>query len=138
MIEFYGEIRIVHIWSVIASGSLFAARGLLIFLGSRGTGERLALSAPVRLLSYTIDTVLLTAALILMTIVQQYPFIDHWLTVKVLLLAAYITLGMVAFRSGRTRRARIAAFAAALLVFLYIVSVALAHHPAGIFSGYLI
>lgn len=135
MIEFYAEIRFVHIWSVIASGSLFALRGLALFAGAGGTGERLAMAAPVRLLSYTTDTVLLTAALMLMTIVQQYPFIDHWLTVKVLLLAAYIALGMVAFRFGHTRAVRIGAFAAALAVFLYIVSVALAHDPAGIFSG---
>lgn len=135
MIEFYAEIRLVHIWSVIASGSLFAMRGLALFAGAGGTGERLARAAPVRLLSYTIDTVLLTAALMLMTIVQQYPFIDHWLTAKVVLLAVYIALGMIAFRFGRTRGQRIGAFAAALAVFLYIVSVALAHDPAGIFSS---
>lgn len=138
MIEFYAEIRLVHICSVIASGSLFAARGLLLFSGAGGTGKRVALAAPVRLLSYTIDTVLLTAALILMTIVQQYPFVDHWLTVKLVLLVAYIALGMVAFRFGRTKRGRIGAFATALAIFLYIVSVALAHHPAGIFSGHVI
>ncbi len=135
MIEFYAEIRFVHIWSVIASGSVFALRGLALFSGAGGTGERVAMAAPVRFLSYTIDTVLLAAALMLMTIVQQYPFVNHWLTVKVLLLVAYIALGMVAFRFGRTRRVRIGAFAAALAVFFYIVSVALAHDPAGIFSG---
>lgn len=135
MIEFYAEIRLVHIWSVIVSGSLFAMRGLALFAGAGGAGERLAMAAPVRLLSYTIDMVLLTAALMLMTIVQQYPFIDHWLTVKVVLLAVYIALGMMAFRFGRTRGRRIGAFAAALAVFLYIVSVALAHDPAGIFSS---
>lgn len=37
---------------------------------------------PLRFLSYTIDTILLTAALMLMTIVAQYPFVDSWLTIK--------------------------------------------------------
>lgn len=137
MIEFYAEIRLVHIWSVIASGALFLARGLMLFWGAGGTGERIAMAVPVRLLTYAIDTVLLTAALMLMTIMQQYPFVDHWLTVKVALLVAYIAFGMVAFRFGRTQRMRIGAFATALAVFLYIVSVALAHHPAGIFSGHI-
>lgn len=132
MIEFYAEIRLVHIWSVIASGALFAARGIALF-----SGAGIAMAMPVRLLSYTIDTVLLTAALMLMTIVQQYPFIDHWLTVKVILLAVYIALGMVAFRFARTQNMRIGAFAAALAVYAYILSVALAHDPAGIFSGTL-
>jgi len=137
MIEFYAEIRLVHIWSVIASGALFAARGLLLLSDAGGAGRRIAMAAPVRLLSYTVDTTLLTAALMLMTILQQYPFVDHWLTVKTVLLAAYIALGMVAFHFGRTRRMRLGAFAAALAVFGYIVSVALAHHPAGIFSGHV-
>jgi uncharacterized membrane protein SirB2 len=134
MIEFYGEIRLVHIVSVLASGGLFLLRGLALFAGG-GTGARLAMAAPVRLLSYAIDTVLLTAALMLMTIVQQYPFIDHWLTVKVMLLAVYIALGMAAFRFASTPGARIGAFAAALAVYAYILSVALAHDPLGIFSG---
>jgi uncharacterized membrane protein SirB2 len=45
------------------------------------------MAAPLRYLSYTIDTVLLTAALMLTAIVQQYPFVHAWLTVKVVLLA---------------------------------------------------
>ena len=49
--------------------------------------------APLRYLSYTIDTVLLTAALMLATILHQYPFVHAWLTVKVLLLVVYIVLG---------------------------------------------
>ncbi len=96
---------------------------------------RIALSMPVKLASYTIDTVLLTAALMLMTVVQQYPFIDHWLTVKVVLLFVYVGLGIAAFRFARTRAERAGLWAAALLIFLYIVSVARAHDPAGIFAG---
>jgi uncharacterized membrane protein SirB2 len=75
--------------------------------------------------------VLLTAALMLMTIVRQYPGVHGWLTVKVGLLAVYIVLGVLAFRQGRPRHVRLACFAAALLVFGFIVSVARAHHPLG-------
>ena len=79
MEEFYPQIRAVHIWSVTASGLLFALRaGALNLLGA--AWPRML---PVRLLSWTIDTTLLTAALILMTIVRQYPLVDSWLTVKV-------------------------------------------------------
>lgn len=132
MIEFYPEIRLVHIAAVFASGGLFLLRGLALFAGTDRTA-RWAMTAPLRYLSYTIDTVLLTAALMLMTIVQQYPFIDHWLTTKVLLLIVYVVLGISAFRFSETR-GRLAAFwGAGLLVFLFIVSIARAHHPAGIF-----
>lgn len=135
MIEFYAEIRLVHIWSVIFSGSLFFLRGAALLAGEGTALARIAMSMPVKLASYTIDTVLLTAALMLMTIVQQYPFIDHWLTVKVVLLFVYVGLGIAAFRFARTRAERAGLWAAALIVFLYIVSVARAHDALGIFAG---
>ena len=130
MIEFYPEIRLVHIWAVAASGGLFALRGLALTLGAAWPR-----AAPLRYLSYTIDTVLLTAALMLMTVVQQYPFVDAWLTVKVLLLVVYIGIGIYAFRPKRSRAVRLAAWLAALVVFGFIVSVARAHDPLGLFAG---
>ena len=56
MIEFYAEIRLVHIWSVILSGSLFFLRGAALLAGERAMPGRIALSMPVKLASYTIDT----------------------------------------------------------------------------------
>jgi uncharacterized membrane protein SirB2 len=116
---------------VIASGGLFALRGLLLFAGAR----EIAMALPVRWLAYTIDTVLLTAALMLMTIVQQYPFVHAWLTVKVVLLVVYIALGVVAFRPAASRTVRLGCWLSALVVFGFIVTVARAHHPLGLFSG---
>ena len=101
MSEFYLEIRWVHIAAVIASGSLFALRGAGV-LG----GAAWPMWAPLRHLTYTIDTVLLTAALMLATILHQYPFVHGWLTAKVLLLVVYIVLGTFALKRARTRRAR--------------------------------
>jgi uncharacterized membrane protein SirB2 len=94
-------------------------------------GGRWPLAAPVRYLSYTIDTVLLTAALMLMTIVRQYPFVHGWLTVKVTLLIVYIALGILAFRKGRTLKTRVGCWLAALAVYAFIYSVARAHDPLG-------
>lgn len=134
MIEFYPQLRLVHIVAVFVSGGLFFLRGLALFAGP-GWAVAGAMALPVRLLSYTIDTVLLTAALMLMTIVQQYPFVDAWLTVKVLLLVAYIVLGLIAFRLARTPSARVGAFVAALCVYGYIISVAWSHDPLGVFRA---
>ena len=89
---------------------------------------------PVRILTWSVDTVLLTAALMLMTIVQQFPFVDSWLTMEVLLLVVYILLGSLAFR-GKRKSTRLWALGAALLVFGFIVTVARAHNPLGIFSS---
>ena len=61
---------------------------------------------PVRYLSYTIDTLLLTAALMLMTIVGQYPFVYNWLTMKVMLVLLYIVLGYTALRGSTAHEPR--------------------------------
>ena len=101
MIEFYPEIKLVHVGAVIASGSLFAARGALMLARSPQANH-----AALRYLSYAIDTTLLTAALMLVTILHQYPFVQGWLTVKVLLLVVYVVLGSLALRRARDARAR--------------------------------
>jgi uncharacterized membrane protein SirB2 len=129
MIEFYLQIKWVHVAAVIASGSLFALRGAAQLAGAGWT-----MAAPLRYLSYAIDTALLTAALMLVTLLHQYPFVQAWLTVKVLLLVVYIVLGSMALKRARTRRERAWFYLAALAVYLFIASVARAHHPAGVFS----
>jgi uncharacterized membrane protein SirB2 len=129
MAEFYLQIRFAHVLLVCCSGALFATRGLAAIVGAAWPDH-----VALRWLSYTIDTCLLTAALMLVTILHQYPFVQSWLTTKVLLLVVYIVLGAYALRRARTQSARIAAYVAALLVFLFIASVAWRHDPRGIFA----
>jgi len=130
MAEYYLSLRWVHIATVLASGALFLARGALV----AGGRKAVAMATPVRYLSYGIDTVLLTAAVLLTVIVGQYPFVHGWLTVKVLLLVVYIVLGSIALKRGRDRRTRTRAWIAALLVYGYMFGVARAHHPLGWFA----
>ncbi len=129
MLEFYAEIKWVHVAAIVASGALFALRGAGALAGARWP-----MWAPLRFLTYTVDTVLLTAALMLATMLHQYPFVHAWLTVKVTLLVVYIVLGTFALERARSRRARAACYLAALAVFLFIVSVARAHHPLGLLA----
>lgn len=132
MIELYPQIKSIHIAAVMASGLLFFLRG-----ASLHAGMTWGMAAPVRYLSYAIDTTLLTAALMLATMLHQYPFVHGWLTAKVLLLVVYIVLGTVALKRGSTKKIRIVAWIAALLVYAFIISVARAHQPTGIFSSLL-
>jgi uncharacterized membrane protein SirB2 len=129
MIEFYPQIKWVHVAAVILSGSLFALRGAGVLAGGAWP-----MWAPLRYLTYTIDTVLLTAALMLATLLHQYPFVHGWLTVKVLLLVVYIVLGTFALKRAQTNRVRAICFSLAVVVYLFIVSVARAHQPLGIFT----
>lgn len=131
MAEYYSEIRLVHILAVFASGWLFLLRGLAL-----NAGAAWSTAPPLRYLSYAIDTVLLTAALMLMWIVGQYPFVHGWLTVKVLLLAVYIGLGAFAFWRARTRIQRLGFWLAALAVYAFMLSVARAHNPLGLFAAF--
>lgn len=133
MIEFYAQIKAVHIATVLASGGLFLLRGLLLQAGQ----SRLAMAAPVRYLSYSIDTVLLTAALMLLTILPRATFANGWFTVKLLLVVVYVVLGSLALKRGRTPRVRLACYLAALLVFGFVLTVARSHQPLGLLHRWL-
>src|SRR3546814_19312524 len=77
MIEFYPQIRHVHILTVVLSGSLFALRGLFALAGARWPPV-----APVRYLRYTIDTTLLTAALLLVSTLPRAMFANGGLAAR--------------------------------------------------------
>ena len=125
----YFALKSLHLGAVIASFCLFALRGIWMLADSPWLNRRW-----VRILPHIVDTVLLASALALAWSIAQYPFVDSWLTAKVLALVAYIVLGSLALKRGRSRAARIASFVAALSVFAYIVSVALTRSPAGWFA----
>src|SRR5271169_909511 len=124
MAEYYAQIKLVHIVCVVLSGSLFSLRGALMFAGSDYANHPL-----VARVSYVIDTALLAAAVLLTIIIHQYPFVQAWLTVKILLLVLYIVLGILALRRGKTRSSRAGFFAAALITYSFIISVAFLHDP---------
>jgi len=88
----------------------------------------------VRVLPHMVDSVLLITAILLTLLIDQYPFLQTWLTVKVLLLIAYIVLGTIALKRGKTKTVRTSAFLGALLLFGFIYSVARTHQPFGLFA----
>ena len=130
MIEFYLPLRHTHIACAILTLTLFVLRGGLMIADS--PWQR---NVVLRYLPHAVDTVLLTTALMLTTVIRQFPFSTGWLTMKVVLLVVYILLGSIALKRGRTRRTRIAAFLAALLTVAFLLTVARTHEPLGIFAG---
>ena len=127
LMAFYPQIKWVHVAAVCTSGAIFLLRGLVVQAGRTS----LAMAAPVRYLSYTVDTILLTAALMLLTILPHAMFANGWLTTKLVLVVLYVVLGTFALKRGRTPRVRLACYSAALLVFVTIIGIAIAHHPLG-------
>lgn len=114
----------VHVTTVILSIGLFLIRGVWMLRESPRLRWR-----SVRILPHVNDTLLLLSAIWLTVLTHQYPVQQSWLTAKVVALAAYIGLGMIALRWGRTRPTRLGAWLGAIAVFLYIVAVAVTRNP---------
>lgn len=117
-------IKQIHVLSVFITASLFILRGLWVLMDSRIMQQRW-----VRIVPHINDTVLLVSAIFLAVSIQQYPFVHHWLTAKVIALLGYIGLGMVAMRKARSadKRGFIIYWVLALLLLGYIILVALSH-----------
>ena len=124
----YLQIRDVHVAAVVASGTLFLGRGALALARWRHV-----MHPVLRYGSMLIDTVLLAAGLTLMFLIGQYPFVNGWLTAKLILLIVYIALGTFALKRAQTQSVRATCYLLALATFAYIISVAVAHDPLGIF-----
>ena len=116
----YLALKHLHVTFAALSGSFFLLRGVWMLLDSPMLQRRW-----VRIVPHVVDTVLLTSALALVFWSGQFPFVQNWLTAKVLALLAYIVLGTIALKRGKTKGIRTFALLAALATFAYIVAVAL-------------
>jgi uncharacterized membrane protein SirB2 len=129
----YSWIKLLHVTCVALSFSLFFGRGLWLF-----TGTRRALWGWLRIMPHIVDTLLLASGLTLAVFIHQYPFVNSgWLTAKVLGLVAYVAFGMVALHYRRSRLVARAAWVVAMLVFAYIVSVAITKQPMGFLAPHV-
>ncbi|SRR5690554_5507996 len=86
----------------------------------------------VKIAPHIIDTVLLVAA-ILLSMMLGAAAAQPWVLTKIVLLIVYIGVGTIAIKRGRTPTTRAVAAIIAVAVFIYIVGVALRHHPASWF-----
>lgn len=120
----YLSLKHLHMGLAALSGSFFLLRGAWMLADSPLLQRRWVRTAP-----HVIDSALLASAVALAVWSSQYPLAQAWLTAKVLALLAYIVLGTIALKRGRTRSIRSAAYIAAVLVFLYIVGVAVMKNP---------
>lgn len=120
----YLFVRHLHVTCVVLSGAGFVLRGAWMLAGSPMLHHRLT-----RVLPHVVDTVLLASAIILVMMAGWYPTAHPWIAAKIIALIAYIVLGAIALKRGRTLTIRTAALAGALATFAYIVAVALARDP---------
>ncbi len=109
----------IHLGCALLSISGFILRGWWRFTAPSRLNRPL-----VKVLPHIIDTLLLASAIMLCIKLHQYPLTAPWLTAKFFALLAYIVLGTIALKRGRTAFTRASAFIGSLLLIVYIVGTA--------------
>ena len=120
----YSFIKILHLSTVSFSIVFFLIRRIWRFNNNSLVRKRW-----VRKTSQFNDTVLLAWGIFMAVSIQQYPFVHQWLTAKLVLLVIYILLGMVALHWVRCRALQVSAWLTAILVYAYMVGIALNRNP---------
>ena len=120
----YALLKHIHVATVVITFVLFVTRGIWMLVESPRLQAKW-----VKILPHVNDALLLASGIGLAVLLGQYPFVNGWLTAKLLALLAYIVLGAIALKRGKARSIRTTAFVMALAVFAYLVAVALTHNP---------
>lgn len=120
----YFAVKHIHLTAIVISLSLFLLR---FFWQVRGSA--LLEKKWVKITPHVVDTVLLASALTLCVLINQYPFVDLWLTEKIMGLVFYIALGMYALKLGKTPMLRWLGFFGALAWLVFIAKVAVFKQP---------
>jgi uncharacterized membrane protein SirB2 len=125
----YLIIKSIHITAVSLSLVLFFIRGMMMLLKNPLYRHKL-----FKVIPPIVDTFLLATGVTLMIMLQQYPTEQSWLAVKLSALIAYIVLGVIALNRVNNYKAQVLSFILAVLLILFMVTVARSHNPLGIFA----
>jgi uncharacterized membrane protein SirB2 len=120
----YAAFKHLHMLCAVLSIIGFIIRGALNIKGSGLLQKKWLRIAP-----HIIDTLLLLSAIGLMISIQQYPFVNSWLTAKFVGLIVYIFLGVVTLRIAKSQPLRITSYLLGIATFVYIASVAVTKTP---------
>lgn len=121
----YTTLKLVHMTAATLTILGFVLRGFWMLSDSEKLQHPL-----VRVLPHIIDTVFLLAGIGLIMTLHLPVLLPGWLQIKIAALLAYILLGTIALKRGKTKRIRAIAFVLALLTFAYVVGVALSKSAA--------
>lgn len=119
----YMAFKHLHLLMVVLSVILLFIRFGMMLKGSALLQTKLLKVGP-----HLVDTLLILSAVALMLTINQYPFVNSWLTEKFIALLAYIALAVMAVR-GRTTAIRWLCFLGALGWLGLMVRVALSKQP---------
>ena len=109
----------LHLTAVVLSIALFTVRFVWLLKQSPMLQKKW-----VKILPHAVDTVLLVSAITLCFIIAQYPFVNGWLTEKVLGVVAYILMGFYTLKWAQGTAARCVGFIVALACVVFTAKVA--------------
>jgi len=115
----FDVVKGAHIVCSLISISGFVVRGILMIKGST-----LLTARWVKISPHIIDSGLLLSAIVLASQWGWSAFQIPWLQAKISALLLYIVFGSLALRPGRSQIMRVVAWVAAIITFVYILSVA--------------
>ena len=124
----YLALKHIHLTFVVLSLLAFFVRGIWLFINSSMLSKKW-----VKILPHIISTILLASGIILAVNLHLSPGSQPWLLAKIIGLIVYIVLGVAAFKAPNPN-ARKLLWVSALIVFAYIVSVAISKNPLGFFG----
>lgn len=117
--EYYSLVKYIHMSAASLSFLGFILRGFWMFKDSPLLQAKLT-----KILPHIIDTILLVGAIYLVYQLDVNVFETHWILAKIILLVAYILIGTIALKRGKTKQIRIIAFIVSLLIILAIFAIA--------------
>jgi uncharacterized membrane protein SirB2 len=124
-----GLVKTVHVICVLLSFAGFFVRGVWMLRDSELMRRRW-----VRITPQVVDTLLLVSAIVLAIQLRLSPMEQPWLMAKIIALVVYIGVGLVALKLGRSKQVRLYAWLLGLLLFGYIISVAVTKSAMGWFA----
>jgi len=125
----YVLLKYLHMSLALFSVAGFALRWTWRMQQSPWAFTRAALVIP-----HVVDTLLLASAMAMIALADQVPVGVDWLGAKIIGLVLYILLGVIAMRSAPLKSLSLPVFVAAVLVYCWIVSVAVSKSPLGFLS----
>ncbi|MBB1319228.1 SirB2 family protein [Shewanella sp. SR43-4] len=105
----YPAVKHTHMMFIAMSVIFFIVRFVLHLRKSPIMEKKFVKVAP-----HVIDTFLLLSGFTLCFMIKQYPFVDPWMTEKIICVAAYIALGVMALKSNRNKLFKFFAFIGAI------------------------
>ena len=120
----YALVKNLHMAFAALTFAGFLLRGFWM-----ATGSGLLQTKPARVLPHVIDTLFLLTGIWLVVLLRLPVSQSPWLIAKLVALVAYIVLGTIALKRGRTMRGRAIAFVLAVTTFAYIIGVAIGKSP---------